>query len=179
MKKFEKHPMMYSHGFDKENRPIIWIHLGSSKPFLRAVDKNNNNKFNFIVWMIDSVQKKMPIGVSAVIVFDMDGFDLEFPFLMTGIVNKFKCFPDHYPEFLHKAYIINAGSFFNILFGVFDLFLPPSTKAKFQNIQDFKKLKKFIPEKYLLTKYGGKDVFQYSFCKQFEDWKLKQQDQTK
>ena len=172
MKKFDNNPMMYHHGFDRSGRPIIWVHLVNSKPFLQAEDKNNNDKFNFTLWFFESVRKVMPKHViSSIIIIDMKGFDLGFSLLMGGIISRLKSFPDHNPEFLYKAYVVNAGSFFTVLFKLFDLFLSSRTNLKFKHFQNFNDLKKVIPEKYLLKQFGGKDTFKYSFCKNYKYWK--------
>lgn len=175
MKGFDDFPMMYHHGFDASNRPIIWVHLANSRSFLTFPDKNNDNKFNFTIWFVESVRKAMKDKVtSAILIFDMKGFDLKLLFLMNGIIKKFKTFPDHNPEFLYKAYIVNAGPFFSAIFALFDLFLNARTKKKFENFKNLNDLKKVVPSQYLLEQYGGNDSFKYSFCQHFESWKSQQ-----
>ncbi|OII76827.1 CRAL TRIO domain-containing protein [Cryptosporidium andersoni] len=103
---------------------------------------NNDNKINLIVdFTGNKSTQQPPVSLS-----------LKFA----------KAMVDHYPERLHRAYIIRPGWFFKTVWGLISPCIPGNTAEKFvlidpdsDGVESFKPLKKAVDSKYLDIEWGG------------------------
>ncbi|KAH8738683.1 Pdr17p-like Sec14 domain containing protein [Cryptosporidium ryanae] len=95
-----------------------------------------------------------------------------------------KAMVDHYPERLHRAFIINPGWFFKAVWGLISPCIPGNTAEKFVLIdpesggkESFSALRSCVPDKYLDKEWGGEceevfsaDVYWEKEFKEFDSF---------
>jgi len=118
---------LYVHGFDKEGRAALYMH-----PYLENTRDTKNNMRHLVYNLERAIAcTAAKSGFEKInIMINYANFRLrDAPPLSTSRWTL-SILQDHYPERLHKAYILNPGIFFRTLMTVIRPFLDPVTKEK-------------------------------------------------
>ena len=162
-------------GFDKGGRPMMYLIPG------RENSKDYDNSLKYTVYGLEKVVERMPHGVEQlVLVIDHEN---------VGMMNSpplwvsrrfLQILGDHYPDRLHKAFVINPSWYLWVLMRLIRPFLDPVTASKI-NLVDLKQVKaekqtekpdgtagystilESIDADQLFVQYGGNHKWEWDF----------------
>jgi hypothetical protein len=154
---------IYTNGFDKENRPLIYIkkkdHVGDP---LKGV--------KLLVYTLEHAIRKMPKGVEQwVIVFDMEKYARAnaAPFHISKMTVDI--FANHYPERLAFAYFTFTPWIYGVFYTLLSPFIDAKTKGKLHIIgTQFEPLIELVDGQQLETKYGGALEFMFDYPRHYQ-----------
>lgn len=118
------------------------------------------------IFVLEYETKKLPKNIeSFALILDLKGFSIK---NSDRELEKriFTLFQNYYPERLHKAYIVNAPSFFTVAWKILKNLLSPETVEKFKFLSKPDELQNYFESYQLSSKYGG------TSRRTFQDWYL-------
>lgn len=127
------------HGYDRIGRPI-WIEPSGRadvKGIMASAKKSDLMKFK--IWHCELIQKaireqsiKHSRTLGLITIFDLEGFSRRHLWkpVLDFYTELFAMFEANYPETLHVTYIINAPSFFPLVYSLIKQFLSADTRRK-------------------------------------------------
>eukprot|EP00698_Gefionella_okellyi_P010966 TRINITY_DN2875_c0_g1_i1.p2 TRINITY_DN2875_c0_g1~~TRINITY_DN2875_c0_g1_i1.p2 ORF type:complete len:335 (-),score=55.23 TRINITY_DN2875_c0_g1_i1:1163-2122(-) len=154
----------YVNGFDKQNRPVVYIRSRREK------DGDASQKYKFFMHVLEDAISKMDasLGVSKTTWF------IDFANWGSGQTSAKFCLDvlsalqNHYPERLGSCFIVNAPWVFSALWRILTAFMDSRTKEKVQFITGkpeakLEKLATVIDISNLEKDFGGGLDFEWSF----------------
>ncbi|CAD98643.1 Pdr17p-like Sec14 domain containing protein [Cryptosporidium parvum Iowa II] len=155
------------YGLDKEGRPCI---------FMRAKYSDSNIDVSLVLNSLLYSMERACLYIDQVstsdnkinLIVDFTGYKSTQQPPVSLSLKFAKAMVDHYPERLHRAFIIQPGWFFKAVWGLISPCIPGNTAEKFVLIdpesdgsESFNALKSYIEDKYLDKEWGGscEDVF--------------------
>ncbi|KAF7458532.1 CRAL/TRIO domain-containing protein [Cryptosporidium felis] len=155
------------YGVDKEGRPCI---------FMRAKYSESNIDVSLVLNSLLYTMERACLYVDQALacdnkvnlVVDFTGYKSTQQPPVSLSLKFAKAMVDHYPERLHRAFIIQPGWFFKAVWGLISPCIPGNTAEKFvlidpesDGIDCFNILKSYISDQYLDKEWGGscEDVF--------------------
>lgn len=136
---------VYTHGHDKEGRPLLIVHGVRHIPG----DRNMEETAKAALWMMEQVIKRLPEDKTKyTILMDRSGAglanqDIEFTKHFT------KLFQDQHPERLCRAIVYPSGLIFWSLWNVVKWFLDPVTRDKVCPIMYFSGVQQYIDDEFI------------------------------
>jgi len=151
---------MFNSGFDKLNRPIIYVKPGAHSP------NTIEERIMYVSWLMEHVAKLMGENVEQVLIimdFSEFGKRAKSPDSRQTAQAIINILQNHYPERLGSAIVINSPWYFNLLFKMMSPFINANTKKKMNwitgdNQQIYQILCQSVDPDQLLTIYGGKNA---------------------
>jgi hypothetical protein len=137
---------LYTHGFDKEGRPLLIVRAFNHDPRHRDIEQ----LAKAALWMIEQAISRLPDDKSKyTIVVDrtdcgMANQDKEFSVLFG------KLFRDQHPERIHRIVVYPTGMvFYSFWNGVLKWFMDASTRTRMVPVVKYSGLTEFIDEQYI------------------------------
>ena len=166
-------------GFDKGGRPLMYLIPQ------RENTRDYDNQLKYTVYGLEKAIERMPHGVEQlVLVIDYEKIGMTNAPPLSVSRRFLQIVGDHYPDRLHKAFLINPSWYLWILMKMIRPFLDPVTASKI-NLVDLTQVKKdkekpagtagyssildSIDADQLLKEYGGEFEWQWDFDSY---WKL-------
>jgi len=151
---------MFHTGFDKLNRPVIYVKPGAHSP------NTLEERVTYVAWLMEHVASLMGENVEQVLIimdFSEFGKRAKSPDSRQTAQAIINILQNHYPERLGSAIVINSPWYFNLLFKMMSPFINANTKKKMNWItgdhqQIFQILCQSVDPDQLLTIYGGKNA---------------------
>eukprot|EP01035_Chromulina_nebulosa_P018047 gene18047-23689_t len=118
---------MFVRGYDKHGHAII---------YMRPKHENTSNHDGNLKHLVYNMERAIACmnyktkQEKVTLLIDYDGFSLLNSPPMKTSRETLSILQDHYPERLHKAYLINSPWIFNAIFSALSPFIDPVTKAK-------------------------------------------------
>jgi hypothetical protein len=137
----------YTHGVDKEGRPLFIVHG------IRHDPKNRNIEelAKATLWMVEQVIKRLPDNKSKYTVL-MDRTDCGLTHVDLEFSKHFnKLFQDQHPERLHRAIVYPSGWIFWSIWSVVKWFLDPITREKVCPAVYLSDVQQYIDDEYIPT----------------------------
>ncbi|OQE37956.1 hypothetical protein PENCOP_c009G01869 [Penicillium coprophilum] len=155
----------FLHGFDREDRPVIYIRVKIHKPSAQSEETLER----YIVHMIESARLiVVPPVETGTIVFDMTGFGLsnmDYP----PVKFILKCFEANYPESLGQLLIHNAPWVFSGIWRLIHGWMDPVVASKVHFTKSVADLDKFIPRDRIPKEFSGNGNWSYSYDEPVKD----------
>eukprot|EP01111_Echinosteliopsis_oligospora_P013574 TRINITY_DN48_c0_g1_i2.p1 TRINITY_DN48_c0_g1~~TRINITY_DN48_c0_g1_i2.p1 ORF type:complete len:357 (-),score=115.52 TRINITY_DN48_c0_g1_i2:72-1142(-) len=150
---------MFFSGFDRLNRPVIYVKPGAQSP--NTIDE----RVLYVAWLMEHVTSVMGENVEQVMIimdFSEFGKRAKSPDSRQTAQAVINILQNHYPERLGSAIVINSPWYFNLLFKMMSPFINANTKKKMQWItgdhqQIYQILCQSVEPDQLLTLYGGRN----------------------
>lgn len=154
---------LYVRGFSEEGNALIY-----AKPKFENSTSHDGKMKHFVFTMEKAVKSMDHQGRGAeklIIIIDLNGYSiLNAPPMQTAI-ETINVFQNHYPERLHRAYVINPPYIFMVLYNLISPLLDANTKSKVRMLSDPDAIKKEllsqVDAEVLEAGYGGCDVRQF------------------
>ena len=155
---------LYARGFSKEGNALIY-----AKPKFENSASHDGKMKHFVFTMEKAVKSMEHQGRGAeklIIIIDLNGYSiLNAPPMQTAI-ETINVFQNHYPERLHRAYVINPPYIFMVLYNLISPLLDANTKSKVRMLSDPEAMKKEllsqVDAEVLEAGYGGSDVREFN-----------------
>eukprot|EP01027_Heterolobosea_sp_BB2_P022005 GEZU01032370.1.p2 GENE.GEZU01032370.1~~GEZU01032370.1.p2 ORF type:complete len:277 (+),score=137.73 GEZU01032370.1:159-989(+) len=171
-----KQGYMFTHGFDKEGRPVMYMLMG--KDTLDNSEENTMLKFKMVVYMMERAIERMADGVySLTWIIDMKDSNLSLS-TVKATKDMFGELGNFYTERLCRTLVINAPWSISTLWSFASKFLAKETRDKYifvkgspQQLKDI--FTQYIDEDQLIVDYYGKDPYTYNYEKELEKEKAK------
>ena len=154
---------LYVRGFSKDGNALIY-----AKPRFEN-STSHDGKMKHFVYTIEKAVKSMEHqgrgAEKLIIIIDLNGYSiLNAPPMQTAI-ETINVFQNHYPERLHRAYVINPPYIFMVLYNLISPLLDANTKSKVRMLSDPDAIKEEllsqVDNAVLEAAYGGSDVRQF------------------
>ncbi|KAJ2493056.1 phosphatidylinositol transfer protein csr1 [Coemansia sp. RSA 2050] len=151
----------YAHGKDKLGQPIIW----SGSCLHHQKDQSYPQLKRYLIWMMETLRQLLAPPIERVCLImdltDHSNANMDWPFVKTFL----KFLEAYYPECLGICIVYNGPWWFSGVWKLISPLLDPVVASKVQFAQKPEGLLKFIDEKELLEKRGGKDAYSYEYVK--------------
>jgi hypothetical protein len=137
--------VVYSHGYDKEGRPMLIMATRRNDPNNRDLEEMGRA----CIWMFETVIRRLPDDKSKItILFDRTdtGVDKQDHAFMKNMI---KVLQDKYPERLHRAIVYPTGVIYWALWNIVKWFLDPVTAAKAAPMMYLSGVQEFIDDEYI------------------------------
>jgi len=141
----------YYFGFDKENRPSLYLFPAHHNPKETSVP----DTLRFVCYIIEQIIVKMKGPVQQfTVICDMKDFGLAQ--LDTALAKEAAhMLQSYYPERLHATYLVNCPWTINIMWNMVKPMLEERTRRKVVFVQKLKELLNDFEPDQLLKAYGG------------------------
>ncbi|KAJ2331179.1 hypothetical protein GGH92_009307, partial [Coemansia sp. RSA 2673] len=115
----------YVNGFDRGGRPIIYMFPHKENT------KNPAENLRWVVFNMEQAIRSMPPGATkTTIIVDTSKYSLSQAVPLSTAREFLNILESHYPERLHKAFILSPPSYFVLFYHIVSPFIDPVTKAK-------------------------------------------------
>jgi hypothetical protein len=161
-----KHGFLYHYGFDKDHRPIIYIHMAKDKTDMS--EENKMLKFKFFVYIMEKCIARMPAGVTNILwIVDMKDSSLSLG-VVKAMKDMFVKLGDYYTERLARCMMINVGWTLSMIWSFVKPFLAQETIDKYVIVKGGSKelkqiLDKYVDEDQLVEEFEGKCKYSFNF----------------
>jgi hypothetical protein len=136
---------MYTHGVDKEGRPLLIIHGIRHDPR----DRDIETLAKAALWTMEQVIKRLPEDKSKYTIL-IDRTDCGLANQDIEFTRHFsKLFQDQHPERLNRAIVYPSGVLFWSLWNVLKWFLDPVTRGKVCPVMYFSGVQQYIDDEYI------------------------------
>jgi hypothetical protein len=159
---------MFTVGFDKYSRPVIYFIMG--KDTLENDEKSQSLKFRYVVWMMEQCVKLMPPGIyKATWVIDLKDSSLSLS-VIKQVKDMFAKLGDYYTERLACALVTNYSWSIGFIWGFVSKFiLHPETVAKYKFLNGSitelpDQFAETIDVNQLIPEFGGKSTFKFDYA---------------
>jgi hypothetical protein len=135
----------YTHGVDKEDRPLFIVHGIRHDPSTRDIVE----LAKAVLWMGEQVIKRLPADKSQyTVLLDLTDCglaqtDIDFCRQFTSL------FLSQHPERLHRAIVFPSGLIFNSTWAVCKLFFDPITADKVCPVNELSEIEEYIDSQYI------------------------------
>lgn len=152
---------LYCRGYDKTGHSIIYM-----KPGRENTNDHDGNCKNLVYTMEKSVLSGMQRDTQqwkVVLIIDFAGYSMMNAPPMKTSLAVLSILQNHYPETLHKAFLVSPPWIFHTAYNVIQPFIDPVTKQKIQFLSGTPeyvqaKLLEEIDTEVLEASYGGSDI---------------------
>lgn len=161
-----KQGFLYHFGFDRDHRPIIYIHMGKDKSEL--TEENKMLKFKYFVYIMEKCIARMPNGVYNILwIVDMKDSSLSLG-VVKAMKDMFVKLGDYYTERLARCMVLNAGWTLSMIWAFVKPFLAQETIDKYVMVKGGNKelkqvLDKYVDENQVVEEFDGKCKFSFDF----------------
>jgi hypothetical protein len=136
---------VYTHGVDKEGRPLLIVHGIRHDPRNRNIEE----LAKAALWMMEQVIKRLPDDKSKYTIL-IDRTDCGLANQDIEFTRHFsKLFQDQHPERLHRAIVYPSGLIFWSLWNVIKWFMDPVTRGKVSPVMYFSGVQQYIDDEHI------------------------------
>eukprot|EP01023_Acetabularia_acetabulum_P037098 TRINITY_DN3513_c0_g2_i1.p1 TRINITY_DN3513_c0_g2~~TRINITY_DN3513_c0_g2_i1.p1 ORF type:complete len:280 (+),score=43.08 TRINITY_DN3513_c0_g2_i1:110-949(+) len=147
-------PNMFKKVID-EGQLYLWPKLVNNRCVIMSRKRTEKIKeeemdlyLKFLVFMLESAIKMLPAGQEkAILIIDMNNYSRQNSPPLSYSLQVLRIFSGHYPERLHKFYLVDAPAIFSLLYTAVYPFIDPVTKEKINFVYSDKYLKGAVTEK--------------------------------
>lgn len=134
--------IIYSHGFDKEGRPVLIISAAKHNSKNRSIEE----LAKAILWMIEIHIKRIPENLSKYTIL-LDRTNAGTKNQDIAFLRRFsKLFQDQHPERLHRVIVYPSGLVFWSLWNIVKWFVSPVTRDKVYPVMHLSGVQEFIDD---------------------------------
>jgi len=142
LKKENETGKMYVRGFDKTGHSVIYM-----KPRFENTNDHDGNLKHLVYTMEKAVASSNERSQEKItLLIDFDGYSLLNPTPMKTSMDSLSILQNHYPERLHRAYVLRPPWILHSFWTIIGPFIDPVTKAKMVFVPDAKILESLQPE---------------------------------
>ncbi|KAJ2515359.1 hypothetical protein GGI11_003787 [Coemansia sp. RSA 2049] len=115
----------YVNGYDRGGRPVIYMYPH------RQNTKEAKENLKWVVYTMEQAIRSMPAGATKItIVIDVSKYTMSHAVPLSTAREFLHILESHYPERLHKAFVVSPPIYFVMFYHIVAPFIDPVTKAK-------------------------------------------------